>query len=572
VAAPAAGEVAAGTTVALSTATAGAEIYYTTDGTAPDSGKTKYTEPIAITTAATIKAIAVKTGWTNSGVLTADYTVAAAPGVAALPSASPAAGEVAAGTTVALSTATEGAEIYYTTDGSAPDNTKTKYTAPVAIAGAMTIKAVAVKAGWTNSPVLTATYSIVAQGAAARPSATPPSGEVTAGTTVALSTATEGAEIYYTTNGTAPDSTKTKYTAPIAITAAVTVKAIAVKDGLTNSSVLTAEYTIAVPGAAARPFANPPAGEVDAGTEVALTTATEGADIYFTTDGTAPGSTKTKYTAPISITAPVTIRAVAIKDGLTNSAVLTAAYAIAPVPDTTAPAEVSGLGGSAGNGQARLTWTDPEDADLDHIAITWTGGSDTAAKSTAANRANSKTIPGLTNGTAYAFTVKTVDRAGNESEGQTFQATPADTIPPAEASGLSGAAGSAHGQAVLTWTDPADPDFDHIAITWTGGSDTAAKSTAANRANSKTIGSLTARTAFTVKTVDAAGNASAGRTVSAAPYLDGLAPANVSGLAGAVGNAQITLTWTDPADADFASVTISFTPEAEGVAQPVSVA
>jgi hypothetical protein len=34
------------------------------------------------------------------------------------------------------------------------------------------------------------------------------------------------------------------------------------------------------------------------------------------------------------------------------------------------------------------------------------------------NRANSKTITGLTNGTAYAFTVKAVDTSGNESQGE----------------------------------------------------------------------------------------------------------------------------------------------------------
>jgi hypothetical protein len=45
--------------------------------------------------------------------------------------------------------------------------------------------------------------------------------------------------------------------------------------------------------------------------------------------------------------------------------------------DTTAPADVGGLAGTPGDGQATLTWTDPTDGDLDHIEITWASGGDT---------------------------------------------------------------------------------------------------------------------------------------------------------------------------------------------------
>jgi LysM repeat protein len=249
---------------------------------------------------------------------------------AAKPAASPAAGEVAAGTTVTLSTTTEGAEIYYTTDGSDPDSAKTKYTAPIAINAALTIKAIAVKAGLTNSAVLEAAYTIAAPGAAARPAASPAAGEVAVGTTVTLSTSTAEAEIYYTTDGSSPNSTKNKYSTPITITAGVTIKAIAVKTGMTDSDILTAAYTVAAPETAARPSATPEAGEVAAGTTVALATTTEGAEIYYTIDGSVPDSTKTKYTGQITIVADVTIKAVAVKTGMTDSDILTAAYTVPP--------------------------------------------------------------------------------------------------------------------------------------------------------------------------------------------------------------------------------------------------
>ena len=60
---------------------------------------------------------------------------------------------------------------------------------------------------------------------------------------VELSCSTADAEIHYTLDGSTPSSTSEKYTTAIAISETTTVKAIAVKDGLTNSEVATATYT-----------------------------------------------------------------------------------------------------------------------------------------------------------------------------------------------------------------------------------------------------------------------------------------------------------------------------------------
>ncbi|GHT95244.1 hypothetical protein FACS1894141_3500 [Spirochaetia bacterium] len=83
---------------------------------------------------------------------------------------------------------------------------------------------------------------------AAAPTASPAAGAVASGTTVTLSTTTDGATIYYTTDGSTPTTSSVQYSSPIPVTAALTIKAIAVKSGLTDSSVLTAAYTIASPG------------------------------------------------------------------------------------------------------------------------------------------------------------------------------------------------------------------------------------------------------------------------------------------------------------------------------------
>lgn len=73
------------------------------------------------------------------------------------------------------------------------------------------------------------------------------SGAVDSGTSVTISCATEGAKIYYTTDGSEPTAANTEYTAAISITEAVTVKAIAVKDGMNNSAVASVSYTIYTP-------------------------------------------------------------------------------------------------------------------------------------------------------------------------------------------------------------------------------------------------------------------------------------------------------------------------------------
>jgi hypothetical protein len=88
------------------------------------------------------------------------------------------------------------------------------------------------------------------------------------------------------------------------------------------------------------------------------------------------------------------------------------------------PAEVTNLTGVAGNGELTLNWTDPADADFDHIEITWIGGAGGSVEVVKA--AQRETITGLVNNTAYTFTVKTVDDSGNKnkSPGQTIDLTP----------------------------------------------------------------------------------------------------------------------------------------------------
>ena len=60
---------------------------------------------------------------------------------------------------------------------------------------------------------------------------------------------------------------------------------------------------------------------------IEITNNTEGATIYYTTDGTEPSESSTQYTGPFTITETTTVKAVAIKNGMT-SAVSEAIYSL----------------------------------------------------------------------------------------------------------------------------------------------------------------------------------------------------------------------------------------------------
>lgn len=168
------------------------------------------------------------------------------------PTFSPVAGVVAAGTTVTINTTTESATIYYTTDGTNPTTESSVYSAPITINSATTIKAFAVKNGFPNSDIVEASYTI------ATPVATPTfslaEGTYTSIQTVTISTDTEGADIYYTIDGSEPTTSSNKYSKPISVDETMTIKAIAVKDGMANSTVASATYTINLPDYAELPF------------------------------------------------------------------------------------------------------------------------------------------------------------------------------------------------------------------------------------------------------------------------------------------------------------------------------
>ena len=116
-------------------------------------------------------------------------------------------------------------------------------TGAITVSATETIEAIAVESGYTNSAVSTAAYTIATTTLPA-PTFSPAAGTYTTSQTVTISDATAGTTIYYTTNGTTPTTSSTKYTGAITVSATETLEAIAVATGCSNSSVATAVYTI----------------------------------------------------------------------------------------------------------------------------------------------------------------------------------------------------------------------------------------------------------------------------------------------------------------------------------------
>lgn len=161
------------------------------------------------------------------------------------------------------------------------------------------------------------TITVSAAGIVGAPTPSVESGTYTENQKVALASSTEGATIYYTTDGAEPGrTTGTRYTGPITVpgtegqSITTTLKAIAVKDGMQDSEVKTFTYTINIPKPIVKHTITATAGangsispsgnvEVVEGADQTFTiTANEGYEIESLKVDGAAVSTATSYTFP----------------------------------------------------------------------------------------------------------------------------------------------------------------------------------------------------------------------------------------------------------------------------------
>ncbi|MGA2450185.1 MAG: FN3 associated domain-containing protein [Polyangiaceae bacterium] len=377
--APNGGTVAAGAQISLSSATLPADgyIFYTTDGSLPNT----LTSPVAtsggtitLDQSATVRALAYAAGECSASAnTTAVFTVTqpvqdSGPDVAPLspcptPTFAPVAGTINSGTNIVISATglPSSGYIFFTTDNSLPGRGSPIYNAGTVgfpLSATSTVRAISSTLGTTctDSPVAVAAYTVTQPEAgpppdagpdatteAGPPPATPaeptfsPTG--TAATqandfTVSLSDTTTTATICYTLGATPPTCTTTggqavctggalTYSTPLTVNSTVTtggnveIQALACVPGAAPSGVSASQFTLQ----AAKPTFNQAAGiyTYSASLTGTFLTATSGATIRYTTDGSTPScATSAVYTAPFVLQTG-TYSAVACKVGYADS-------------------------------------------------------------------------------------------------------------------------------------------------------------------------------------------------------------------------------------------------------------
>jgi hypothetical protein len=105
-------------------------------------------------------------------------------------------------------------------------------------------------ANYSTAAQVTQSIVVNVAGTVAAPTFSPVAGTYTAAQAVTISDSTSGSTIYYTTNGTTPTTSSTKYTAAIAVASTETLEAIVTATGYTTSAVASAAYTLVNPAPA----------------------------------------------------------------------------------------------------------------------------------------------------------------------------------------------------------------------------------------------------------------------------------------------------------------------------------
>ena len=140
--------------------------------------------------------------------------------------------------TVTLTCSTENAVIHYTLDGTDPDVSSTVYISPFTLSDNTTIKAIAIKNDKTST-IVTKVYEVPEQTIVTEPEII-----ITENGEVTLVNSTDGAIIYYTTDGTNPSTSSQVYSEAFVIASGTTIKAIAVKNNV-QSLIVSKTYTAA---------------------------------------------------------------------------------------------------------------------------------------------------------------------------------------------------------------------------------------------------------------------------------------------------------------------------------------
>ncbi|MEZ7892766.1 MAG: chitobiase/beta-hexosaminidase C-terminal domain-containing protein [Candidatus Wallbacteria bacterium] len=343
--------------VTMECSTENALIYFSlsqSDGDFNLSSWKRYYRPITITMTATLRALAVKEGMQNSDLVSMSYkNVKYVSTPAVMIAGTEMTSETRlfdATTAVELACGTQNAIIYYTLDGSEPDDSANNkrmiynLSSPISIFKNTILKTCSVLND-IKSGVVRKEYRVRAP----KPIIEPAHGSFTGGGTVRITSplGNTGKILYYTEpagNLKAPsyrprqaqfDISKAKeYTGDITIDSNAVLLAVAYNNEYTYSEPASGYYDV---------FAVAPAADIsdtaevyDIGRKVTLATATPGADIYYNIRPVGDEDetfnynegVKLAYTAPVTLNKNTKLLAIAVKDNLNHSEIMIKKYRV----------------------------------------------------------------------------------------------------------------------------------------------------------------------------------------------------------------------------------------------------
>ncbi len=253
------------------TATPGAIIYYTTDGTVPTNGSQQYNAPITLTETTTIQAIAIEDGHIMSDVVGMAFTKESSGGSSSDSGSSSGSSSSGGSTDSGSETAppqeetiqfdvsirpNDSATVYVMQVTSLADTDRMSYQYSINGTDYYSLQKLQTQETFGASQKVDLHVRAVGSddtilAAGNREITTPSASDVTtiSGTdkfsdrTEVTITATPGAIIYYTTDGTVPTNGSQQYNTPITLTETTTIQAIAIEDGHIMSDVVGMTFT-----------------------------------------------------------------------------------------------------------------------------------------------------------------------------------------------------------------------------------------------------------------------------------------------------------------------------------------
>jgi hypothetical protein len=310
---PAAGPYTVAPTIA---ATGAGTMRYTLDGTVPTVSSPVLPTDFVLDHSAMVTVVAFRDGWIASAPVSGTYELRVLPPTADVP-----AGTYGTEQSVTLTAGSPGSTIRATVDGSDPASSPTAQvvTSPLTIDRGLTLRAVAVRDGWTTSPELALNYAFQMP----TPTLTP-----VAGTFIAPIQIQAGAPtgiIHVTTDGTDPTAASPILPAEgLPIDAPASVAVIAVRDGWASSAVVRAAYAFQV----ATPTWTTPLAPAVGSVTVTAQSASPGVTLRYSLDGSLP--TAVSPVLPVTLTRNRLVTVVGFREGWQASAPLAAVWTVTP--------------------------------------------------------------------------------------------------------------------------------------------------------------------------------------------------------------------------------------------------